>query len=398
MLAAALESNVLALLEREYCGLGDLVKEAEAVRSALEEAAAHPDELGKIVESDEDFDEWVTTRSARGDAGGVVERLRGWFTYELARYKLDHSLDERGELDAGKLEEAAKEFEKAAEIDRKLEQWDNYLADRGSALRARVLAAKSWGELLERAEGFRDLWREAEEHRRQTADYLVAAASTLGECLVYLAASGDKERAEGLLKERRRFLDYDPRASVTARLMLRLFGVGEGARQEEVVEAFGPQLPPEFRPALSMLVGRLQRDKAREECAKLPELPKAEDCKVIVASATGDQAAIKQLKSFILRSFTGKVVPKAHRLLDKVDGRTLVEVLAPGDPRARLAFVLLAVAEGRTNAVRLHGLLGSVGLKEPLLRRLFRSVYKNCGDLNGEGCRMALLKLYYLHY
>jgi hypothetical protein len=60
--------------------------------------------------------------------------------------------------------------------------------------------------------------------------------------------------------------------------------------------------------------------------------------------------------------------------------------------------MLLAAVEGRADAVRLHGLEGSAGFEEPLLRRLFRAVYENCGDLNSEGCRLALLKLYYLHY
>jgi hypothetical protein len=41
-----------------------------------------------------------------------------------------------------------------------------------------------------------------------TADYLAKAAGILGECLVYLAASGDRERAEDLLKEWRWLLDY----------------------------------------------------------------------------------------------------------------------------------------------------------------------------------------------
>jgi len=81
VLAAALYSDVLAPLVREHCGLGDLVKEAEAVRSALEEAAARPDELRKIAESDADFAEWAAARSVTGDAGGVVEDLRAWFTY-----------------------------------------------------------------------------------------------------------------------------------------------------------------------------------------------------------------------------------------------------------------------------------------------------------------------------
>jgi hypothetical protein len=92
--------------------------------------------------------------------------LRSWFTYVLALYKLDHAINEKGELDAEKLKEAAEEFEKAAEIREKLKQWDNYLAASSLALRARVLAAKSWGELLERAKGFRELWSEAEKHRR----------------------------------------------------------------------------------------------------------------------------------------------------------------------------------------------------------------------------------------
>ncbi len=85
-------------------------------------------------------------------------------------------------------------------------------------------------------------------------------------------------------------------------------------------------------------------------------------------------------------------------LLDKADGRTLVEVLTPITPAAQLAFILLTAVEGRVDAVRLHGLLGSAESKELLPRRLFRAVYENCGDLNSEGCRLALLKLYYHHY
>ena len=148
-MAVALNSDVLAPLVRRHCGLGDLEKEAEAVRSALEEAA-HPDELGKIAESDADFAEWAVAHSPTGDAGEVIEGWRAWFTVKLAHYKLDHALDERGELDAEKLEEVAKEFEKAAEIHRELKHWENYLIDRGFALRARVLAAKSREELFER--------------------------------------------------------------------------------------------------------------------------------------------------------------------------------------------------------------------------------------------------------
>jgi hypothetical protein len=112
-----------------------------------------------------------------------------------------------------------------------------------------------------------------------------------------------------------------------------------------------------------------------------------------VAAAAGDREAAE-----ILRSVIEEVAPEAHPLLGKADGRTLVEVLAPGDSRTQLAFMLLAAVEGRSDAVRLHGLWGSAWFKKPLVRRLFRAVYENCGDLNSEGCRMVLLKLYYYHY
>jgi tetratricopeptide (TPR) repeat protein len=387
MLAMALESDDLARHVQRHCGLGDLVKEAEAVRSVLDEAAAHLDELREIAESDVDFDKWVRARDVTGDAGKVVEDLSAWFTATLASYKLNHALVEKGELDAGKLEETAKEFEKMAEMERKLKQWSNYLAARSLALRARVLAAKSWGELLERAKGFWELCGEAEKHPEPTAIYLATAAARLGECLVYMAASGDKRGAEELLKKWRWLLDYVPEVSVVTRLMLRLLGVGEWARQEEVVDVFEPWLSPEYRPALLMLAGRLQKDEALKECAKLLKL---EDCVDAVAAAAGNQEAVKRLKSKI----EGKG-PETHLLLKVADGKTLVEVLTPILPAAQLAFMLLAAVKGRTDAVRLHGLRGSVKSERPLARRLFRAVYENCGGLNSEECRLDLLKLYY---
>ena len=139
----------------------------------------------------------------------------------------------------------------------------------------------------------------------------------------------------------------------------------------------------------SSSLSRMQRDEAHKECAKLLKL---EVCVDAVAAASGDQGAVERLKSEI-----EKEVPEAHPLLDVADGKTLVEVLTPILPAAQLAIMLLAVAEGRTNAVMLHGLWGSAKFKEPPSQRLFRAVCENYGDLTSEGYRMALLKLYYLH-
>jgi tetratricopeptide (TPR) repeat protein len=329
VITVALSSNALEPLVQRHCGLGDLVREAEAVRDALD---IQPGELRKIEKDDADFAELVAAWGAGAEKS--LKALRAMLTAELARYKL---------FRAGKPEDAAKEFEKAAEMYRGLE-WGSYIAARSWAVKARVLAAGSWDELLERAEGFQKLCREAEPPE-PAAVYLAPAAYALGDCLVYLAASGDKKKAEKLLKERRQLLEYVPWVSVTARLMLRFFGVGEGASREEVVGASVPD---------------------------------------------ADQELVERLKSEIESK-----VPEARPLLDRADGKTLAEVLAPGDFRAQLALMLLAAVEGRADAVRLHGLWGSVAYGEPLLRQLFRAVYENCGDLNSEGCKMALLKLYY---
>jgi hypothetical protein len=60
--------------------------------------------------------------------------------------------------------------------------------------------------------------------------------------------------------------------------------------------------------------------------------------------------------------------------------------------------MLLATVEGRADAVKLHGLWGSAAYKGTVLQRLFGAVYENCGKLDSEGCRLALLKLYYYHH
>jgi hypothetical protein len=390
VLAVALYSDALAQLVQALCGLDDLEREAEAVRNTLEEAAARPNELRKIMESDADFAEWVTTQSATGDAGMAIEELMAWFVQMLARYKLNHAINKEGELDVKRLEETTNMFKNTAEIYTRPEQRGDYFIINSWALRAHILATKSWVELLDRAKGYWELWKEAEKSRIPTARYLEAAALTLGECLVYLVASGKKEEASKLLKEYRVLLDYDPEVSVATRLMLKLLGVGEGAKLEEIIQAFRPTPLPKYLPAILMLVGRLQREGAFEECAKLSE---AEECVIAVAAAAGNQEAVERLKSEIERE-----VPEAHPLLEAADGKTLVEILVPKDSTARLAFMLLAAVEGRVDAVRLHGLLGSAGFKEPLPRRLFHAVYENCSDLNSEECRLALLKLYYYHF
>jgi hypothetical protein len=242
-------------------------------------------------------------------------------------------------------------------------------------------------DLLKTAREFGELRKEAEKHFELTAGYLEATSAILGNYLAYLVVFGERGRAEELLKEQQFLLDLIPQVSATTKLVLRLFGMGKGVELEEIVEAFWQLFEPEFRPALLTLAGRLQRDDALRECAE------DKICSDAVKAIAGDREAAERLKSII----EGKA-PEAHQLLANTSYRVLVEVLAPKLSSAQFALMLLAALEGRSEAVRLHGLWGSVRTGRPLPQRLFRDVYENCGDLNSEGCKLALLKLYYYHY
>jgi len=392
VLAAALHNDYLASYIQKYCNLGDIVKEAETVRKTLEEIAiAHPDEVRKIAKSDVDLAEYVATHCVVDDAGRVFKNLMVWFTHVLIRYRLAHAISERGELDEEKLEEIMEEFQRVAEILRKLGPWENYLASINWALRTRILAAKSWEEFLKTAKDLWKLCKEAEEYFKPTAEYLANATGILSNYLVYLAAIDDKESVKNLLKEWRQLLNYDPQISVVTRLMLKFLGMEDEAKLEDVTHAFEPELSPRFSIELLTLTDLLQKHEALRMCE---QLSKSKNCVDTITSALGNQVSIERVK---LKLKIEIKVLETHLFLDEVDVRTLVEVLSPISSQAQLAFMLLAATEGRAVAVRLHGLWGSIMYRVPLLSRLFRDVYENCGDLNSEGCKLALLKLYYYH-
>jgi len=398
VLAVALERDDLTPYVQEYCGLVNLVGEGNAVEKTLEKVAtASSEELKEIMNSDADFTEWIAARSPTEDVKGVIEDLCVRLTRDLADYKLVHAVDERGELDVKRLKEAAEELEKIAETYKRREAWIDYIAVRRPALQARVIAAGNWEELLKTAEGFRELWEEVErEVERQpiseeisllnVVHYLVKLL-VFNEYLIYLASSGKRELATEQLKKHE-VLNRTLSVSKATMLMLKLFGVGEGVPREEVLETFTGEINVLQR-FLSVLANRFHKDDALEMCEQSLGVKVHA---VVMSSATSEQADIE-----LLRSCIKKVVQKPYALLDRADVRTLLEVLAPRDSHARLAFMLLAAAEGRADAVRLHGLLGSAAYKGTVLQPLFRAVYENCGDLNSEGCRMALLKLYYYH-
>jgi len=392
VLAVALERDDLAPYVHEYCNLVDLVGEGDAVKKTLEKVAtASSEELKEIMYNDADFAGWIATRSPTEDVKGVIEDLSVWLTRDLASYKLVHAVDERGELDVKRLNEAAEELEKIADTYKRWGEWVSYFAVRRLALQARIIAANSWEEFLKAAKGFLKLWGEVERQPiseeislLNVVHYLVKLL-VFSEYLIYLASSGKRELAKEQLKKLNRLL-----FSEAIVLMLKLLGVGEGVPREKVLEAFTGEVNPVLQFFQSVVASRFHKDEALEKCE---QSLRTKIQAIVMSSATSEQADIEMLRSCIK-----KVVQNPSALLDKVDGRTLVEVLTPKYSHARLALMLLVAVEGRAEAVRLHGLVGSVTYKGTVLQPLFRAVYDNCGDLNSKECRLALLKLYYYHF
>jgi len=395
VLTVALERDDLAPYAQDSCNLADLVGEGDGVMKTLEKVAtARPEELKEIMDNDVDFAEWIEARSPTLDVSGVIEKLWVWLTRDLASYKLIHAVDERGELDMKRLKETAEESEKIAYIYKRWGEWASYFAASRLALQARLIAANSWEEFLKTAEGYLKLWEEVERQPiseeislLNVVHYLVKLL-VFSEYLIYLASFGKRELAKEQLKKHEvlnRLL-----FSEATMLMLKLLGVGEGVPREEVLEAFTGEVNPMLQFFQSVVASRFHKDEALEKCE---QSLRTKIQAIVMSSATSEQADIEMLRSCIK-----KVVQNPSALLDKVDGRTLVEVLAPKYSHARLALMLLAAVEGRAEAVRLHGLVGSVTYKGTVLQPLFRAVYDNCGDLNSKECRLALLKLYYYHF
>jgi hypothetical protein len=395
VLAVALERGDLAPHVQKHCNLADLVGEGDAVKKTLEKVAtASSEELKEIINNDVDFARWIATRSPTEDVKGVIEDLWVWLTRDLADYKLVHAVDERGELDVKRLNEAAEELEKIADTYKRWGEWVSYFAASRLALQARIIAANSWEEFLKVAKGFLKLWGDAERQPiseeislLNVVHYLVKLL-VFSEYLIYLASSSKRELAKEQLKKHE-VLNRLP-FSEAIMLMLKLLGVGEGVPREKVLEAFTGEVNPMLQFFQSVVASRFHKDEALEKCE---QSLRTKIQAIVMLSATSEQADIEMLRSCIK-----KVVQNPSALLDKVEGRTLVEVLAPKYSHARLALMLLAAVEGRAEAVRLHGLVGSVTYMGTVLQPLFRAVYDNCGDLNSKECRLALLKLYHYHF
>jgi tetratricopeptide (TPR) repeat protein len=343
----------------------------------------------------------------------------------------------KAKLNAGRLEEAEEYFAKAAEIYKELGVWENYLAGFSWAARTRVLRASDLNEAVKAAEVFEKLWKEAEGRIKPATDMFVASA-ILAEYLVYLAASGRKEKVAEVLREYN-WLGYENYVHVAALYMLRLLGAeAEAPGAVELLKALEGRINPLLRPALAASLGVPQSsENAALQCAEVAEVPperrraiKIEEggvsvdipklgrragpfafCFGVYEAVMGDMEMLN-----ILRMYVKELYEEGSELLsvlDRLDARGLVQISAPSDSLSRLILLLSALDEARgaeglkrekyVELARAHALVGKYAYEETIGKTLFgeaADAVEKCGGQveNCEDLKLALLKLYYLHF
>jgi hypothetical protein len=250
---------------------------------------------------------------------------------------------------------------------------------------------------------------------------LDTASHVLGNCLVSLALTGGDERVEKikeLLKEHLWVLNADKQASVLTRLMLNallrsrggLSGELEGrlsVNPEELINAFESHMRSEFRPALRVALGIAKPEDGIKLCEEFND----EVCVDSVLAVKGNSVAVKQLRDRLIINFRIVLIVRLlsfrklgvddnefRGLVDGLDGKSLVQLIAPIDLRARLALMLRALINGDKELAKAHALMGAVeATGSKLLGRLYLEAYGACCDLGSEEFRLAIAKLFFYH-
>jgi KaiC/GvpD/RAD55 family RecA-like ATPase len=252
---------------------------------------------------------------------------------------------------------------------------------------------------------------------------LDTASHVLGNCLVSLALTGGDERVEKikeLLEKHWWVLNANYEASVLARLMLNaLLGLKDrkdqlGSELEgklvveslELIDAFGSHMHSEFLPALMVAFGVKKPEDGIGLCLSNYV------CENSVLAVKGDSAAVKQLRDRLIIAFRVALIGRLisfrelgvdanefRGLVSGLDGKSLVQLLAPRGSMARLALMLRALINGDEELAKAHALYGAVyATGSKLLTRLFLEAYKACCDLkNNESFRRAVAGLFFYH-
>jgi hypothetical protein len=271
------------------------------------------------------------------------------------------------------------------------------------------------------------LYEEAfnEEYFMPTAEYLSIASGTLGEYLVSLALINDVEEIRKLLEEHWRVLNAYGQASVLTRLMLNALLRPRGelnselkgrlsVNPEELINAFESDIHIVFLPALRVAFRITKPEDGFTMCMSINDSTKGGICMHTISVAMNDNAAVVQLRGWLIDTFRELLFEKlgllkelgadADALLNEfmelvygLDGKSLAQLLAPIDPRAQLAFMLYSLIDGNEELAKAHALMGVAYATDKLFTRLLLEAYRECCDLGSEGFRRVIARLFFFH-
>jgi hypothetical protein len=401
-LAPALRHEDVRGLMEEKLGI-DVVDKASEVLKELNDMRERVQELM----SDKEFMSYIESGLVKADEEAVkivILKAASLLKHALAIYRLDND----------ELDEAKKLFNEVAEEYREIGDYENYLIARGWASRVETIEGSLVGEKL--VNEFRRLYEETfnVEHFKLTARYLSIAPANLGEYLVSLALTGDHGTINKLLEEHLWVLNANKQVSVLTRLMLNaLLGPRGGlsgelkgelsVNPEELIDAFESYMYREYLPALRVALGIAKPEVGIKLCEEFND----EVCIDLVLAVKGNSVAVKQLRERVINAFNNSLkgfgfddeslINKFRGLVSGLDGRSLVQLIAPSNSMVRLALMLHALISGNKELAKAHALYGAVSVASKLLGRLYLEAYRACCDLESESFRLAIARLFFLH-
>jgi hypothetical protein len=368
--------------------------------------------------SDEEFMGYVESKSVKADeevVKKVILETASFLKQALAIYRRNND----------ELYEAARLFNEAAKESREIGAYENYLINCSWVLRTEAIKGLVGDELVN---GFRQLYEEAfnkERFSMPTAPYLSIALTTLGDYLVSLALAGDHETISKLPEEHWWVLNANEQVSALTRLTLNallghrveLSGKLKGrlsVNPEELINAFESHMHNEFRPALRVALGIVKLEGGVTMCVPINDSIKGE------RMVCGD-SAVEWLRWGLVNDFRELLIERFGRLkelgvnVDKLlnmfdefmelvvglDGKSLVQLIAPGNSIALLALMLHALVNDdeklAEKLAKAHALIGAVNVGEKLPTRLFLETYEACCDLSKDEFRRAIAGLFFFH-
>jgi len=412
-LAPALEHEYVRKLMMKTLHINDVNKVVDKANEVLGRLSGLREKVKDLM-CDEGFMSYIESRSVKADEEAVKEVIlmaTSFLKHALAHYRLyNDELDEAEEL-----------FNETAKESREIGDYENYLISSGLVLRVEAIKDPLAGDKL--VNGFRQLYEETFNKKpfTLTARYISIVSVTFGNYLVSLALTGNYEKINELLEEHWWVLNANEQASVLTRLMLNallshrgeLSGELEGklsVNPGELINAFETDMYGKFLPALIVVPGIVKPEDGAVMCVLIKDSTKG------VRVVCGD-SAIDWLRWGLVDGFRESLIERfgwlkglgvnADKLLNmfdefmklvsELDGKSLVQLIAPTNSMALLALMLHALINHNENLAKAHALIGAVNVGEKLPTRLFLEAYKACCDLSNDEFRRAVAGLFFYH-